>query len=68
MPATAPAHLTGVNQPFWRDRLSQLLESTGEGIFGIDMGGCCTFITGPAPPTPSAPYRLRILKKNRQKG
>ena len=28
----------------WRDKLSQLLESTGEGIFGIDMSGCCTFI------------------------
>ena len=28
----------------WRDKLSQLLESTGEGIFGIDMFGCCTFI------------------------
>jgi PAS domain S-box-containing protein len=28
----------------WRDRLSLLLESTGEGIFGIDMQGCCTFI------------------------
>ena len=28
----------------WRDQLSQLLESTGEGIFGIDLNGCCTFI------------------------
>jgi PAS domain S-box-containing protein len=28
----------------WRDKLSQLLESTGEGIFGIDMHGRCTFI------------------------
>jgi PAS domain S-box-containing protein len=28
----------------WRDKLSQLLESTGEGIFGIDMQGLCTFI------------------------
>ncbi|WP_119155395.1 PAS domain-containing sensor histidine kinase [Caldimonas tepidiphila] len=26
------------------DRLTLLLESTGEGIFGIDMDGCCTFI------------------------
>jgi PAS domain S-box-containing protein len=33
-----------VGQTIWRDRLSQLLESTGEGIFGIDMFGCCTFI------------------------
>ncbi len=28
----------------WRDKLALLLESTGEGIFGIDMDGCCTFI------------------------
>ncbi|HUG25182.1 MAG TPA: PAS domain-containing sensor histidine kinase [Albitalea sp.] len=28
----------------WTDRLKLLLESTGEGIFGIDMDGCCTFI------------------------
>jgi PAS domain S-box-containing protein len=26
------------------NRLTLLLESTGEGIFGIDMNGCCTFI------------------------
>ena len=36
LPATA--------QPVWRDKLSQLLESTGEGVFGIDMDGLCTFI------------------------
>ena len=34
----------GVGHPLWRDKLSQLLESTGEGIFGIDMHGRCTFI------------------------
>jgi PAS domain S-box-containing protein len=28
----------------WRDRLSLLLESTGEGVFGVNMDGCCTFI------------------------
>jgi PAS domain S-box-containing protein len=28
----------------WSQRLQLLLESTGEGIFGIDMDGCCTFI------------------------
>ena len=28
----------------WRERLSLLLESTGEGIFGIDMAGCCVFV------------------------
>ena len=37
-------HLPGTGQLAWRDKLSQLLESTGEGIFGIDMFGCCTFI------------------------
>lgn len=37
-------HLPGADQPVWRDKLSQLLESTGEGIFGIDMDGRCTFI------------------------
>ncbi|MES2955804.1 MAG: PAS domain S-box protein, partial [Pseudomonadota bacterium] len=44
-PALQPAaYLPGADQPIWRDKLSQLLESTGEGIFGIDMAGCCTFI------------------------
>lgn len=28
----------------WRDQLQLLLESTGEGIFGIDLDGRCTFI------------------------
>jgi PAS domain S-box-containing protein len=28
----------------WRDRLALLLESTGEGIFGIDMAGGCVFV------------------------
>jgi PAS domain S-box-containing protein len=28
----------------WRDRLGLLLESTGEGVYGIDMDGRCTFI------------------------
>ena len=41
---TPPSHLTMPNPAAWRDKLSQLLESTGEGIFGIDMFGCCTFI------------------------
>ncbi|MES1979840.1 MAG: PAS domain-containing sensor histidine kinase [Pseudomonadota bacterium] len=39
-----PTHLPPKGQVVWRDRLSQLLESTGEGIFGIDMDGSCTFI------------------------
>ena len=37
-------HLPALDQTLWRDKLSQLLESTGEGIFGIDMQGMCTFI------------------------
>ena len=28
----------------WRDRLALLLESTGEGMFGVDMDGRCVFI------------------------
>ena len=30
--------------PVWQNQLALLLESTGEGIFGIDMDGHCTFI------------------------
>ncbi|NQW93986.1 MAG: PAS domain-containing sensor histidine kinase [Polaromonas sp.] len=51
MPHTPPLHnlpahdyLPMPGQTVWRDRLAQLLESTGEGIFGIDMYGLCTFI------------------------
>jgi len=45
LPPTSPASLLpGVDQAVWRDQLSLLLESTGEGIFGIDMDGRCTFI------------------------
>lgn len=42
--AMAPLHLPGAGQVVWRDMLLQLLESTGEGIYGIDMDGRCTFI------------------------
>lgn len=31
-------------EPLWSQRLGLLLESTGEGIFGIDLGGHCMFI------------------------
>lgn len=31
-------------EPLWSQRLGLLLESTGEGIFGIDLGGYCMFI------------------------
>ena len=44
LPHKPTPHLPGAGQMVWRDKLSQLLESTGEGIFGIDMFGCCTFI------------------------
>jgi PAS domain S-box-containing protein len=40
----APLYLPAPGQEIWREKLSQLLESTGEGIFGIDMQGLCTFI------------------------
>src|SRR5687768_2258229 len=30
--------------PLWRDQLGLLLESTGEGVFGIDLDGHCMFI------------------------
>ena len=30
--------------PVWQNQFALLLESTGEGIFGIDLGGHCTFI------------------------
>ena len=40
LPGTAEA---GVD-PLWRHPLSLLLESTGEGIFGIDLDGHCMFI------------------------
>ena len=30
--------------PLWRHQLSLLLESTGDGIFGIDLAGDCMFI------------------------
>ncbi|WP_374249881.1 PAS domain S-box protein, partial [Thermomonas sp.] len=36
-PASAP-------DPLWQHQLGLLLESTGEGIFGIDLAGHCTFI------------------------
>ena len=39
-----PAAGAGQVAAVWRDRLSLLLESTGEGIFGIDMAGCCVFV------------------------
>lgn len=33
-----------VSHPLWQHQLGLLLESTGEGIFGIDLAGLCMFI------------------------
>ncbi len=50
MSAPAPAPLLAqqiearLPSSAWRDKLTLLLESTGEGIFGIDLNGCCIFI------------------------
>ncbi|UUX97752.1 PAS domain-containing protein [Aquabacterium sp. J223] len=40
--AASPSAAAGIAEP-WRDRLSLLLESTAEGIFGIDLDGRCMF-------------------------
>ncbi|GGC11644.1 hypothetical protein GCM10007205_20960 [Oxalicibacterium flavum] len=42
----APQRLAqgGRGAQLWRDRLDLLLESTGDGIFGVDMQGNCIFI------------------------
>jgi PAS domain S-box-containing protein len=33
-----------VAHPLWRDQLDLLLQSTGEGIYGVDLDGRCVFI------------------------
>jgi PAS domain S-box-containing protein len=43
-PASAAVSQVPDGSPAWTQRLQLLLESTGEGIFGIDLDGCCTFI------------------------
>ena len=43
-PSAAFASSAGRVADVWRDRLALLLESTGEGIFGIDMDGRCMFV------------------------
>lgn len=40
--STTPQGQRGVQ--LWRERLDLLLESTGEGVFGVDMQGNCIFI------------------------
>jgi len=69
--------LVGISRDItdWRDaeesrnRLSQqmelLLQSTGEGIFGIDMLGCCTFINRAGAELLQWPVR-ELLGKNMQ--
>ncbi len=42
LPATPPAATEA--DALWQHQLELLLESTGEGIFGIDLEGNCTFI------------------------
>ena len=42
--ATPPATVIGQAPDPWRDQLTLLLESTGDGMFGIDVSGTCTFI------------------------
>jgi PAS domain S-box-containing protein len=37
-------HALVQSDPVWQHQLGLLLESTGEGIFGIDLAGHCTFI------------------------
>lgn len=39
-----PASAQPAGDPLWQHQLSLLLESTGEGIFGIDLAGHCVFI------------------------
>ena len=42
---TPPAPATGpISHPLWQHQLGLLLESTGEGIFGVDLDGRCMFI------------------------
>jgi PAS domain S-box-containing protein len=41
---TLPSAADAGVDPLWRHQLSLLLESTGEGIFGIDLDGHCMFI------------------------
>jgi len=40
-PALSPPVPAG---PAWTERLQLLLESTGDGIFGVDLAGRCTFV------------------------
>ncbi|MEO8297861.1 MAG: PAS domain S-box protein [Burkholderiales bacterium] len=41
---TPPAPWPSPPTPLWQDQWRLLLESTGEGIYGVDLAGHCTFI------------------------
>ena len=42
---TITARLSAVAaHPAWRNQLELLLASTGEGVYGVDLDGCCVFI------------------------
>lgn len=43
-PAAAPATASSRSSSSWQHRPSLLLESTGEGIYGLDLQGRCVFI------------------------
>lgn len=43
MSATARLHDVAAH-PSWRDQLELLLDSTGEGVYGVDLEGHCVFI------------------------
>jgi PAS domain S-box-containing protein len=43
LPSLTIADVPGASA-LWQRQLNLLLDSTGEGIFGIDLAGCCVFI------------------------
>ena len=45
-PASSPSALATLapEQQVWRDPLALMLDSTGEGVFGVDLDGLCVFI------------------------
>lgn len=47
----SPVLPSSASHPLWQHQLGLLLESTGEGIFGIDLDGNCTFINRAAAQT-----------------
>jgi PAS domain S-box-containing protein len=47
-PAPSSAPIVPTEGGAWTEQLQLLLESTGEGIFGVDMFGCCNFVNSAA--------------------